>query len=107
MTNTETTTPTATKKRGPGWVGKAGYWAAIIVATQIPSLFRTAIAAGKASDHVCEMATKGHGMQTIVESMKGDRSFNYPKRWKPIAEAVLTHNLRSCPAVASAIQAQR
>ena len=97
MTNTNT-------KRVPGWVGKAGWWAAIIVATQIPSLFRTALAAGRASDHVCEMATKGHSGQEIVQSMEGNWRFNYPKRWEPIAKAVLTHNLKSCPAVASAIQ---
>ena len=38
-------------------------------------------------------------MQTIVESMKGDRSFNYPKRWEGVAKAIVTNNLKSCPAV--------
>mgnify|MGYP001241260215 CR=1 FL=1 len=93
-TNTETTTT-----RFPAWAGKAGLWAAIIVATQVPSLFRTAVAAGKASDHVCEMASQGHSMPVIAKSMKGDRSFNYPKRWEGVAKAILTNNLKSCPAV--------
>ena len=97
-------TSTNTTKRFPAWTKTAGLWVSILIASQIPSLFRTAIAAGRASDHVCEMATKGHSGQEIVQSMEGNWRFNYPKRWKPIAEAVLTHNLKSCPAVASAIQ---
>ena len=101
-TNTETTT-----KRIPGWVGKAGLWASILVASQLPSLFRTAVAAGKASDHVCEMAAQGHDIQTIADSMKGDRNFNYPKRWEGFAKFVVTHNLKSCPVVASAVQASQ
>ena len=93
-TNTETN-----QKRFPAWLRKAGLWASIIVATQVPSLFRTAVAAGKASDHVCEMASQGHSMPVIAKSMKGDWNFNYPKRWEGVAKAIVTNNLKSCPAV--------
>ena len=101
-TNTETAT-----KRFPAWAGKAGLWASILVATQIPSLFKTAIAAGRASDHVCEKLAQGQDIQTIVNGMQGDRRFHYSKRWEPVARALVNHNLRSCPAVASAIQTLR
>ena len=101
-TNTKTTTT-----RFPTWAGKAGLWAAIIVATQVPSLFRTAIAAGKASDRVCEMTAQGHSIPEIAKTMENDWRFNYPKRWEGFAKFVVTHNLKSCPSVASAIQTQR
>ena len=95
---------TTTEKRVTGWGGSAGYWAAIILATQIPSLFRTVFAAGKISDHVCEMASQGHKIQVIADGMEGDRRFRYTKRWEPLAKAVVMHNLKSCPAIVSAIK---
>ena len=101
-TNTETTT-----KRSSSWTKTAGFWVSILVFSQVPSFFRTAVAAGKASDHVCEKLAQGQDIQAIVDGMQGDRRFNYSKRWEPVARALVNHNLRSCPAVASAIQTLR